>query len=425
MSRPHRPRVLGVVARWLWGTALVTWRYVWETTPLHRSDGKGDESDLPPEMPPDAVDAQVQLVSDGYGPMFHRVFRVRVAAANLDAGQLIDRIVHDFKHFVPSEVVGIRTADLGDRGLSVGDEMLVEMPGPWNGPVRVVYRDDTSLSLVTLRGHLESGQVQFRTRDDGAEVIFEIELWARASSRLVHLLYSRLRLAKEIQLNMWARFCLAAVTTCGGRLVGGVYIVTRWLDPSSDAFVAVEPSKRLPRLLLRTAALGLATGARSTLGVTAMLFSQRPGQPKRPARGRARLAAGALAVGTELVADKLPMTPSRLQAPSLAVRIASGTGAGVALARQVDAPVAVPALIGGACAAAGSFAGAAWRESAATHMPAWCAALVEDAAALSLASAAVRQPVAASVASTSLPGGDAEGLIRTAPPAFRDAYSIG
>lgn len=393
MPQPRRPRVLAVVSRWLWGTALVTWRYLWETTPFHRSESPGNASDLPPVVPKDAVDPRVLLVRDGYGPMFHRLFRVRVAAPDLNAGQLADQIVRDFKRFVPSEVVDVRAGELGPRGLDVGDEMVVEMPGPWNGPVRVAHRDDTSLCLVTLRGHLEAGQVRFRARDEGGELIFEIELWARASSRLVHVLYTRLRLAKEVQLNMWVRFCRAAVAVSGGRLVGGVHIVTRWLAPSSDAFFFAGPPQRLPRLRLRSAALGLAAGARSTLGLAAMLLvSQRPAQRKRR-HGRARLAVGILAVTGELVADKLPMTPSRLEAASLAARVASGIGGGVALARHVGAPVAGPAVVGGVSGAAGAVVGAAWREYATTHMPAWSAALLEDAAALSLASAALRHLV--------------------------------
>lgn len=236
---PRLRRVLAVVARWLLGTALVSWRYLWETTPLHRAESRGDETDRPPQVPPDVVDDRVQLDRDGCGPMFHRRFRVRIAEPRLDADELIDRVVRDFKHFVPSEVVDIRADEVGSGGLDVGDELLVEMPGPWNGPVRVVHRDRTSLRFVTLRGHLEAGQVLFRAREDGDLLVFEIELWARSSSRLVQMLYSHLRLAKEVQLNMWVRFCLAAVTTSGGLLVDGVHISTRWLE--SDAATVDTP----------------------------------------------------------------------------------------------------------------------------------------------------------------------------------------
>ncbi|CAM5389628.1 hypothetical protein SCANM63S_09092 [Streptomyces canarius] len=43
-------------------------------------------------------------------------------------------------------------------------------------------------------------------------------------SRLVHLLYSHLRLAKEIQLNMWVRFGLAAAAMSGGRPADGAHL---------------------------------------------------------------------------------------------------------------------------------------------------------------------------------------------------------
>ncbi|MES9524940.1 DUF1990 domain-containing protein [Streptomyces capoamus] len=236
MTRAHSPRILTVLARWLLGTGLVTWRYLWETTPLYRGgECRGDETDLPPQLPPEAVDSQVQLAQDGWGPLFHRLFRVNIADADIDPARLVAWVCSDFGRFVPSEVVDIHTGELRDHGLDVGDELLVEMPGPWNGPVRVVHRDAGRLHLVTLRGHMEAGQVQFRAREDGGLLVFEIELWACPAGRLVHLLYSHLRLAKEIQLNMWVRFCLSAVATSGGRLADGVHIRTRWLESPGTA----------------------------------------------------------------------------------------------------------------------------------------------------------------------------------------------
>jgi hypothetical protein len=221
---------------------LVSWRYLWETTPLHRGgECEGDEQDRPPLLPPEVLDDRVQLAEDGCGPLFHRRFWVRIADTDADAGRLMGQVCRNFKRFVPAEVVDIRGGELRDHGLDVGDEFLVEMPGPWNGPVRVVHRDEESLHLVTLRGHLEAGQVHFRAHRDDDLLVFEIELWARAAGRLVHLLYSHLRLAKEVQLNMWVRFCQSAVAALGGRLVDGVHIATRRLGPSDTAAVHTTP----------------------------------------------------------------------------------------------------------------------------------------------------------------------------------------
>src|SRR5689334_16603205 len=129
---PRFRRALSVLGRWVLGTALVTWRYVWETVPLHRVNRHGDERDCPPKVPLEVVDERVQLLPAGYGPLFHRHFSVRIAAADLDAGRLIDRLARDFKHFVPSEVVDVHADECGLHGPRIGDELTVEMPGPWN-----------------------------------------------------------------------------------------------------------------------------------------------------------------------------------------------------------------------------------------------------------------------------------------------------
>lgn len=223
-------RALSLVGRWCLGTGLVSWRYLWETTPLHRTEEAGDPldpADAPPALAPEVAGEPLLRAEDGYGPLYHRRFTVRVAGPRLQAQDVLGRVQRDFKKFVPSEVVDVHTQPLGPRGLEVGDELLVEMPGPWNGPVRVVRRTPTSLRLATLRDHLEAGQVEFRARDDADELTFDIELWARSSTRLTHVLYSRLRLSKEVQLNMWVRYCLAVVGFSGGRLVDGVRIGTR------------------------------------------------------------------------------------------------------------------------------------------------------------------------------------------------------
>ncbi|GAB3685296.1 hypothetical protein [Angustibacter aerolatus] len=131
-------------------------------------------------------------------------------------------------------------------------------------------------------------------------------------------------------------------------------------------------------LVWRSAALGAAAGARSSLGVTAASF------------GTSRVASlvGLAGVGGELVADKLPATPSRLSAQGLPARLASGAvGAGV-LARREGVRPAAPVVAGLAGAAAGSWGGAAWRAFAARRVPDWQAALVEDAVALLLAALA-------------------------------------
>ena len=218
------------LARWTLGVLLVSWRYLWATTPLHRSVETGDATDLPPPLPDHLVDDRSQPMECGVGPLFRRLFAVEIDDSCLTAEELTAKVAADLNKAVPSEVTAVEriSGTLGE--LTVGDEVVVRMPGPWDGPVRVVHQTSTSFRLATLTEHLEAGQIEFRVRPAGSRLRFEIEAWARPSSRAIDLLYTRLRLAKEIQLNMWVRFCLTTADLAGGRPRGGVTIRTRVVD---------------------------------------------------------------------------------------------------------------------------------------------------------------------------------------------------
>lgn len=128
--------------------------------------------------------------------------------------------------------------------------------------------------------------------------------------------------------------------------------------------------------------LGWACGGRASFGPAALTLTATGGSPAVRALG----SAGALACAAgECVVDKLPITPSRLASGPLGGRIVSGAASAVVLARRNDRPVLLPAVCGAAGAAAGSFAGAAWRRRAAERVPDWQAALVEDVATTALA----------------------------------------
>jgi hypothetical protein len=227
MTRGSVPGRAGTVARWPLGLAVVSWRYMWRTTPLHRSEEPGGPADLPPGWDRDAQAGQQGLAA-GSGPLLHRTYAVRIRGAELSAATLMSQVGTSLNWASPEMAVFRKTRG-ADSALRAGDELVVRMPGPWDGPVRVDHCDETSFRLITLDGHLEAGQIEFRAVPDGAALRFEIESWARAGDRLADLLYNRLRLAKEIQLNMWTHFCLRAADLSGGRPAGGVTIRTRWL----------------------------------------------------------------------------------------------------------------------------------------------------------------------------------------------------
>jgi len=103
----------------------------------------------------------------------------------------------------------------------------VRMPGPWDGPIRVVEVTPTSFRFATLAGHLEAGQIEWRARDEPTALVFEIESWARGGDRLSYVLHDRLRMAKEVQLHMWTSVLERVTRRAGGRLESGIQASTR------------------------------------------------------------------------------------------------------------------------------------------------------------------------------------------------------
>ena len=133
-------------------------------------------------------------------------------------------------------------------------------------------------------------------------------------------------------------------------------------------------------LVLRSLLIGWATGARSSLG---------PGAATLTGDGRrvVRIGAAAGIVG-ELVGDKLPTAPSRLDHGGALLRAAAGAFGASTLARRASASPVVPALVAAAAGFASAHAGASWRRWAVGRMPDWQAALIEDAVAIGAAAAA-------------------------------------
>ena len=169
-------------------------------------------------------------MEDGVGPLFHRLYRARIRDARLSPDELIDRLSLDPNLATPTELARFLRVGGAEGRLTVGDELVVRMPGPWDGPVRVTTKTSTSFAFATLSGHLEAGQIEFRaTRDEGL-LQFEIESWARSGDRLSNLLYNHLRMAKEVQLHMWTSFLEQVAKLSEGRLTGGVEIISRKVE---------------------------------------------------------------------------------------------------------------------------------------------------------------------------------------------------
>jgi hypothetical protein len=224
-----------VTATWPLGVSLTAWDYMWRSTPMHRSESsKPLTGELGPGPPPPALRDDLVPADDGHGPLFHRSYRARIREAKLSDRELLEAVKSNMNRPAPTSFARFQKLRGEDGRMVTGDEYVVRMPGPWNGPVRVLATDSTSFRFGTLAGHMEAGQIEFRAvRAPGGELWFEIDSWARSSSKLVHLMYHKLRLAKEVQAHMWISFLEGTVKLSGGRMTGGIEMDTQRFEQAA------------------------------------------------------------------------------------------------------------------------------------------------------------------------------------------------
>ena len=113
-----------------------------------------------------------------------------------------------------------------------------------------------------------------------------------------------------------------------------------------------------PGTILRAAALGAATGSRSTAGVTAIALTSDPDDSGVLASKLGTTAGKVVtttAAAAELAVDKMPATPSRLTASGLVPRLALGATSTAAMAQREKADRVLPGLVGLVGLAASAF----------------------------------------------------------------------
>src|SRR3954465_11056805 len=182
--RPPRSRPLATAVRWPAGIALTSWQYMWRTTPMHRVEVAGSAADdAPPPLPHGVPYDEIQLPEHGSGPLFHRRYRVRIRDSLARTEELMAFVSGAPDRVAPTEFASFQKVRGEEGRMALGDEFVVRMPGPWDGPVRVVDLQPTSFRLATLDGHLEAGQIEFTAAPEGERLVFHIRRGGAGGSR--------------------------------------------------------------------------------------------------------------------------------------------------------------------------------------------------------------------------------------------------
>ena len=134
MTTVSRSARLRTILGWPAGIAVVSWRYMWRTIPLHRSEESGTRADLP-DLAYDTSEFadQHQPLDAGVGPMLHRSYAVRIVGSSMTSPALIDLVSAKLNQASPEMAVFRKTRG-AHSALRQDDEFIVRMQGRGMGP---------------------------------------------------------------------------------------------------------------------------------------------------------------------------------------------------------------------------------------------------------------------------------------------------
>lgn len=189
---------------------------------------------------------KVQASTEGKGPLYHRIYSITFPGTIEEGKRLMQDVQNDMNAFSPQLMARFEKVKGSPTELKNGDEIMVHITGPWNGPVRVCDVGLDRFRLLTLEGHLEAGEIQFRMmKADESHIKFEIESLARSADAIINFLYDKVPVVKLAQTEMWIHFCknvgeyAAEVKTGEKKCASEVEVITERRDEETGQWQAI------------------------------------------------------------------------------------------------------------------------------------------------------------------------------------------
>ncbi len=172
-------------------------------------------------------DGDLQTIAEGWGDVVHRRYRTDFHTDRTPQS-IIETIGQSPNDFAPRWLANFQKVRGQPGELQIGDRFDIHITGPWDGPVEVIDRTETSFALATRDGHMEAGVIEFHVRRiDADSVVFDIESVATSAGPVVWFAYAGVRVAKAMQTRMWYSFSRNVGRHFANRPAGVVTVNTR------------------------------------------------------------------------------------------------------------------------------------------------------------------------------------------------------
>jgi hypothetical protein len=166
---------------------------------------------------------KAQTTRDGIGPVLRRCYSAKVIGSHMRAEDVMRRVLRHFPELAPAMIAEF-TPETNHHALRVGDELTIKLPLMAPIRVRLVHQEPRSLTLQTLAGHPEAGQISFGCERHGKVLRLKITSRARAASFID--LCGYWVAGRKLQTHLWREFLTRAASLSGGKLEGPVTATT-------------------------------------------------------------------------------------------------------------------------------------------------------------------------------------------------------
>jgi hypothetical protein len=193
--------------------------------------------------PGDEADLEVDLLppEDGAGRLLQRDYWAIIGDCTHSPREVAALVQKSFWEFPPPELVKFSRVDGTGAPLEPGDEMDVEIRMAGTFRVRVLHRDDNSITIGTIKGHPEAGRITFGAyRNARKDVIFHIRSMARSGSRMTLLGFKAL--GEAMQTNTWTDFIKKVAVATGRGVLGEIRADTKECDDAELGDDNVSPT---------------------------------------------------------------------------------------------------------------------------------------------------------------------------------------
>jgi uncharacterized protein YbjT (DUF2867 family) len=172
-----------------------------------------------------------QLPEHGVGGLRRKRYRADIRGATQTPEQLMNYVREHFFALIGGLIDG--GAEAGTPTVEEGATLTLSLPLRGHVQVRVAEVEPRVLTLVTLKGHPLAGAVRLLTEDRGADLRFEVQVYARAAS-VMDLLMMR-TLGEQLEDAAWREMVESVVASTYCEAPSGVELETETLnDEQSD-----------------------------------------------------------------------------------------------------------------------------------------------------------------------------------------------